>query len=89
MAKASQKSAKDKTFEQALTELENIVQRLEDGDLGLDEALQHYEEGVGLLKHCQQLLQTAEKKIEVLTGVDAEGRPITQPFADKETPANG
>ncbi len=69
------------TFEQALAELERIVRELEDGQTGLEEALARYETGIGLLKRCYGQLRTAEQRILLLTGVDEEGRPITQPFA--------
>ena len=50
----------------------------------LSDALARYEEGVKHLKGCQQLLETAERKIELLSGVDAEGNPITKPFEEGE-----
>lgn len=68
------------TFEQSLAELESIVHQLEDGQIGLAEALACYEQGVRHLKHCYQLLQSAERKIELLTGVTDEGTPLTEPF---------
>ncbi|MFN4258117.1 MAG: exodeoxyribonuclease VII small subunit [Gemmataceae bacterium] len=71
---------KDRTFEQALTELERIVRELEDGQIGLEESLAHYEHGIGLLKHCYAILQQAEQRILLLTGVDEQGQPLTQPF---------
>jgi exodeoxyribonuclease VII small subunit len=46
--------------------------------------LARYEQGVGHLKGCQQLLEHAERKIELLSGVDADGNPITQPFDEAE-----
>ncbi|HWB10320.1 MAG TPA: exodeoxyribonuclease VII small subunit [Pirellulales bacterium] len=70
------------TFEQALEQLEHIVHQLEEGEIGLAEALDHYETGIGLLKQCYGLLQRAERRIELLSGVDAAGNPITEPFAD-------
>lgn len=70
------------TFEVALARLEAIVRDLEDGDLGLAESLARYETGVGLLKDCHQLLERAERKIELLSGFDAEGNPVTTPFDD-------
>jgi exodeoxyribonuclease VII small subunit len=73
------------TFEQALTTLEAIVRDMEQGTLGLAESLGKYEEGVKLLTQCQQLLDRAERRIELLTGVTASGEPITQPFADTPT----
>src|SRR2546423_13629762 len=75
------------SFEESLEELEKIVAELESGKLGLSDALERYEEGVKHLNGCQRLLQMAERKIELLSGVDADGNPITQPFdeGDVET----
>jgi exodeoxyribonuclease VII small subunit len=70
------------SFEESLEVLEKIVAELESGKLGLSDALARYEEGVKHLKGCQRLLQTAERKIELLSGVDADGNPITEPFAE-------
>jgi exodeoxyribonuclease VII small subunit len=69
-------------FEAALERLELIVRDLEDGELGLDQSLERYEEGVKYLKFCHQKLKDTEQKIELLTGVDAEGNPVTVPFDD-------
>ena len=69
-------------FEAALERLEQIVKDLEDGELGLDQSLQRYEEGVKYLKFCHQKLKDTEQKIELLTGLDAEGNPVTVPFDD-------
>jgi exodeoxyribonuclease VII small subunit len=71
-------------FEQALAELETIMHELEDGKLGLAEGLARYERGVTLLKQCYELLERAERRIELLCGVDADGNPITQPFEAAE-----
>jgi exodeoxyribonuclease VII small subunit len=72
-------------FEDALERLEEIVHSLEEGDIGLNESLEGYEEGVKLLRQSYDLLQRAERRIELLSGVDAEGNPITQPFDDTAT----
>ncbi len=72
------------SFEESLEELEKIVAELESGKLGLSDALARYEQGVKHLKSCQQLLERAERKIELLSGVDADGNPITQPFEEVE-----
>ena len=72
-------------FEAALKRLEEIVHALEEGDLGLNEALERYEEGVKLLRQSYELLEGAERRIELLSGVDAQGNPITQPFDDTAT----
>jgi exodeoxyribonuclease VII small subunit len=53
-------------FEAALTELEEIVQDMEGGRLPLEESLEAYRRGAELLKHCQQQLADAERKIQVL-----------------------
>ncbi len=73
------------SFEAALEELELIVHQLEDGQLGLEQALGRYEHGVTLLKHCYGVLQRAERKIELLSGVDEQGVPIGQAFSDEAT----
>ena len=68
------------SFETALAELEQIVRSLEDGSTTLEVGLAQYERGVALLKACYAQLQEAEKRISVLTGLDAAGKPVLQPF---------
>lgn len=58
---------KEIEFEQALKRLEAIVEELESGDLSLEKALKHYEEGVKMADLCTKRLTEAEKKVEVLT----------------------
>lgn len=70
------------SFEESLATLERIVADLEGGELGLSEALARYEDGVKHLTACQQLLERAERRIELLSGVDADGNPIAEPFDD-------
>src|SRR4051812_18131724 len=82
--KTAQRDECASSFEESLLELEKIVAELESGKLGLSDALARYEEGVKHLKGCQQLLESAERKIELLSGIDAEGNPITTPFEDDE-----
>ena len=53
-------------FEKALAALEQEVQRLENGDLALEDALQAFEAGVRLTRHCQQALDQAEQKVTLL-----------------------
>ena len=67
-------------FEQALTELETLVERLERGDLPLDEALKLFERGVALTRHCQSSLQAAQQKVEILLKRSADAQP--EPFED-------
>ena len=68
------------TFEQSLSELQQIVHDLEEGNLGLEASLARFEEGIRRLRSCYRILEQAEQKIEILTGVDAEGNPVTEPF---------
>ena len=70
------------SFEQTLTRLEDIVHSLEEGKIGLDEALGRYEEGVGLLRKAYELLDRAQRRISLLSGIDAEGNPILRPIED-------
>ncbi len=66
-------------FETALGNLEQIVEQLEQGDLSLEESLRAYERGVQLGRLCQQALDTAEQRIQILSRTDAETAP--EPFA--------
>src|SRR3989304_3812491 len=72
------------SFEESLGELEAIVGELESGKLGLSDALARYEEGVKHLKSCHQLLERVERKIELLSGMDAGGNPLPEPFDERE-----
>lgn len=64
------------TFEQSLTRLEEVVARLEGGDLPLDEALERYEEGVKLVSRCRADLERAELKVKLL--VERNGKVEVQ-----------
>lgn len=59
-------SEKKKNFETSLNDLEKIVRKLEDGDLSLEESLKLFEDGVKLSRECQERLNSAERRIEVL-----------------------
>ena len=76
-------------FETALKQLEDIVAKLEKGELALEDSLALYEQGIGLARLCHAKLEEAEGRIEVLIKdargepvVDAKGRPKTKPLAD-------
>jgi exodeoxyribonuclease VII small subunit len=62
-----------KTFEESLTRLEEILRQLDDSQTDLETALARYEEGVKILKHCHEILETAERKIEFLRGENNAG----------------
>lgn len=68
------------SFEKALTELEEIVKVLEAGNINLEEALQKFEEGIKLSRYCNQKLNDAERKINLL--LKDEGGAITIQPAD-------
>ena len=59
------------SFEQSIKELTNIVSRIEDGDIALQDSLGQYERGMALIKHCRGILQKAEKRIEKITQQDS------------------
>ena len=68
------------SFEQALSELEALVNSLESGDLSLEASLAVFERGIGLARTCQQTLDQAEQRVRILTAKSAEAElePFTQ-----------
>jgi exodeoxyribonuclease VII small subunit len=70
--------SKTPDFEQALAELEALVERLERGDLPLDEALKTFERGVELTRHCQGSLKAAQQRVEILLKRNGQVEP--EPF---------
>jgi exodeoxyribonuclease VII small subunit len=79
LAASVPQTANEPDFEKALAELEQLVERLERGDLPLDEALKTFERGVALTRHCQTSLKAAQQKVEILMkkGGQAELAPFT------------
>jgi exodeoxyribonuclease VII small subunit len=73
-------AADDIAFESALKRLEELVRRLEQGNAPLDQSLAEYSEAVQLLRTCQVRLDQAQARIEVLSGIDADGNPVTRPL---------
>jgi len=67
-------------FEAAVSQLEQIVESLERGEPELATALTKYATGVRLLSRCYALLERAERSVALLTGVDAQGNPVTASF---------
>ncbi|HKJ07604.1 MAG TPA: exodeoxyribonuclease VII small subunit [Gammaproteobacteria bacterium] len=70
-------------FENALKELEGLVEQMEKGDLSLEESLRHFERGIQLTRTCQQALQEAEQKVEVLLSRD--GQQVVAPFDSEQS----
>jgi exodeoxyribonuclease VII small subunit len=69
---------KTPSFEEAMAELESLVETMEQGELSLDESLKSFERGIELTRTCQAALKEAEQKIEVLSGKgeDADLEPF-------------
>lgn len=70
-------------FEDAMKRLEEIVGRMEKGDMPLNEALKIFEEGVKLTRFCSEELHKVEKKVEILNR-DTEGKLVATPFEEEE-----
>jgi exodeoxyribonuclease VII small subunit len=78
-------NADNLTFEQSIQELERAVRDLEDGQIGLEESLARYEQGVGLVHRCYSQLRKAEQRILELTGTDDAGQPVLAAFKHEAT----
>ena len=79
--------SKEMKFENALEKLEEIVKKLEEGELALDDSLKMFEEGMKLSKLCTTQLDAAERKIEILMKNEAgelEPRPFPEKNGDDE-----
>lgn len=72
-----------KTFEQSISELEEIASKLEAGDTSLDESLELFEKGIKLSKSCQKMLDDAEKKVSVLMA-NEDGEMVKEDFIGEE-----
>jgi exodeoxyribonuclease VII small subunit len=78
------KKAENLSLEEALQELEQVVEKLENGDLPLEQALKLFERGVHLTRSCQRSLEEAEQKVKILSEktLDAEPEPFEPQAAD-------
>jgi len=83
MTKEKKKAKKEPTFEERLARLEEIVEQLESGEVGLDASLKLYAEGAELIKVCRKDLAAAEQRIQKLTE-SAEGNLETEPMEMEE-----
>jgi len=75
------RSQKSPDFETALAELESLVEKMEQGEQSLDESLKQFERGVQLTRSCQQSLQDAEQKVQIL--LTKNGKETLQSFDDE------
>lgn len=92
MAKTAAPAAKTPPvadFEHSLDELEQLVTKMEEGGLSLDESLASFERGIGLYRNCQQALEKAELRVRVLLDPEApdSGKPLDRPEPDAGKPA--
>jgi len=78
VAKKAAKSESGIDFEASLKELEELVEKMEKGDLSLEQSLKDFERGVALTRACQQALREAEQKVQLLSGKDEASE--LQPF---------
>ena len=74
--------AKKIDFEASLGQLEQMVEQMEDGELSLEESLKAFERGVKLTRECQQALQEAEQKVQLLS--EQSGDLVATPFSELE-----
>lgn len=79
MSNPVKKAAAEANFEQAMKRLEEIVELMESGELPLEDLIVRYEEGMKLVKVCQERLASAEKRIEIITR-DSAGKPVVKEF---------
>ena len=68
-------------FEESLAELEQLVERMEQGNLALEESLKLFQRGVLLTRTCQKALKEAEQKVQIL--LEENGEPTLQPFTNE------
>lgn len=71
-------------FEKNLKRLEEIVKKLEDGELRLEESLTLFEEGIKISRLCNEKLSEAEKKVKALLATDGEGKAVLKDFVDEK-----
>ncbi|MEW5755094.1 MAG: exodeoxyribonuclease VII small subunit [Pseudomonadota bacterium] len=69
-------------FEAALQELEEIVEKMEDGEISLEDSLKHFERGIALTRACQQALAEAEQKVQIL--LEKNGQETVEDFEPED-----
>lgn len=69
-------------FEESLTKLETLVDKMESGELSLEDSLSTFEEGIRLTRSCQEALKQAEQKVQLL--MEKNGEISSEPFPDRE-----
>jgi exodeoxyribonuclease VII small subunit len=81
----AKKDSQELKFEEAIADLEQVVEQLESGDLSLEDSLAAFEKGVGLVRYCNQKLSQVEQKVELLVK-DKQGQLQLKAFGNGPTP---
>ena len=84
MAKKKTDEIKDLSFEEGIRDLTDIVNKIEAGQTSLEDSLAQYEKGMAMIKHCRQILQIAEKKIDKITASQADKKETAAPSDDED-----
>ena len=77
-------TSKSYPFEESLEKLERLVERMEQGDLSLEDSLKTFEEGIKLTRECQQALTKAEQKVKML--IEQNGEVSEEDFPEEDAP---
>lgn len=81
----TKKASKLPSLEESLTEISQLIDTMEHSELTLEQSLQHFERGIGLVKHCQKVLTEAEQKVQILLQNQGELKPYEEEgFANNE-----
>lgn len=75
----AESKASEPSFEDVVCRLGEIVRRLEEGELTLEQSLEAFEQGIRLARDAQRRIDAAEARVDELLGVDEQGRPSTRP----------
>lgn len=73
------KIPKTMKFEEAMKRLDQIVEAMESGEIGIEESIERYEEAMQLAAHCRAILESAEQRVRKIQ-LDARGEPVAEPF---------
>ncbi|MDH5190932.1 MAG: exodeoxyribonuclease VII small subunit [Gammaproteobacteria bacterium] len=76
------KASKNTDFEKSMKELEQLVERMEAGEVSLEDSLKDFERGIELTRTCQKALKEAEQKVQIL--MEKNGKPELAPFESEE-----
>lgn len=75
-------------LEKSLTEINKLIEKMEQGELSLEQSLTHFERGITLVKHCQTILETAEQKVQTLIQNQQQGKLADFDLADEDEDEN-